>query len=599
MTLRAKRLIGIFISITMVFTILLSMSVTRSLADPTPSPTQSPTDGTVESMDNIISIDNNAKLPGETKRYSNGYDPTDNKDRVMILKIPLTLDAGYKVWGVKVSPVISDVSTYPFVVSNSTKSLKFDASTRRAYIEFKFKVDKDTTNGDYIIPFDIKYSYSNESENKSGDGTSSISVYCHVSHGKSPASTDDGGNDAGGGGGTVSDPDKPNIIIKECVPNPKEVLAGKEFTLELTLANTSKKAKASTINVSVKSEEGVILPSNGSVSQFIDSLAKDSETKLEYKLITRGDTTAKVQPLSINITYKDSDGNPLEASDSITIPIKQEIRIKLDEPQLGNPIYANEITEVSMNVYNMGKSTVNNVLATVEGTGFAPGASYFGGNLEPGQKITVSLEITPVMEGGDTDPLLEESVPDDGGDGVGIVPEIKNKLMFGAPLKLTKSDTPSEDTGSEGDGTTVDSDDVDTGDESADDASIAADSEDTTLSEPSSVPSDNTGDATGGDLVNQVLEGSPGMISGKIILTYEDDNGTQHKEEKTFSGMISEQEPDIPEDPGINGEAEDENALSWWVYLAIAVAAIIILIVVIVLVRKAKRRKAILEDEDE
>lgn len=182
------------------------------------------------------------------------------------------------------------------------------------------------------------------------------------------------------------------------------VQAGDEFVLDLGLYNTSGSHSISNIKVTVSSEDGTIIPVNSSNSFYIDKLGKKERADHAMHFSVKPAAEQKTTPLTVDMSYEDAAGNPFTSKDTISIPVMQETKLEVDDIIAPPELYAGMQSGVSVQFYNMGKTTLNNLRVTAEGDfDTTESTSYFAGNVESGKSDTYDFSFTPrkggTMEG--------------------------------------------------------------------------------------------------------------------------------------------------------------------------------------------------------
>lgn len=199
---------------------------------------------------------------------------------------------------------------------------------------------------------------------------------------------------------------RPKVIIENYSFGSTTVLSGQEFDLYLDLFNTSSEEAIKNIKVSLKADEGVFSPVDMSSSFFIERIdAQGRETKV-IRMKTKNDAQVKGYNILVTFQYEDSKGNaydaqknPFKEEESITIPVNQPVRIETGEPSFSPEIYLNQPTPVSVEFFNMGRSTVYNLMVKAEGDFQIQGSNYFVGNFEPGRSDFFETQVMPTVEG--------------------------------------------------------------------------------------------------------------------------------------------------------------------------------------------------------
>jgi uncharacterized repeat protein (TIGR01451 family) len=202
----------------------------------------------------------------------------------------------------------------------------------------------------------------------------------------------------------TSESKTPQLMVDDYSYGGTFVQAGDQFLLDLGLFNTSASHKISNIKVTVSSEDGSIIPVNSSNSFYIDSLGKKERTDYSLLLSVKPGAEQKTTPLTVDMSYEDGSGNALTSKDVISIPVMQETRLEVDDVIAPPELYTGMQSGVSVQFYNMGKTTLNNLRVTAEGNFDTPeSTSYFVGNMESGKSDSYDFTFIPrdagTMEG--------------------------------------------------------------------------------------------------------------------------------------------------------------------------------------------------------
>lgn len=199
---------------------------------------------------------------------------------------------------------------------------------------------------------------------------------------------------------------RPKVIIENYDFGGTTVLSGQEFDLALDLFNTSSDESIKNIKVSLKADDGVFSPVDMSSSFFIESIGAQERSVKVIRMKTKSDATVKAYNLLVTFQYEDSKGNaydvqknPYKEEETITIPVNQPIRIETGEVTVSPENYLNQPTPVSMEFFNMGRSTVYNLMVKAEGDFQVQGGNYFVGNFEAGRSDFFEAQVMPTVEG--------------------------------------------------------------------------------------------------------------------------------------------------------------------------------------------------------
>ncbi|SCZ77642.1 COG1361 S-layer family protein [Acidaminobacter hydrogenoformans] len=213
------------------------------------------------------------------------------------------------------------------------------------------------------------------------------------------------GSEDGGGDGVSG---RPKIIIRDYGFGGDTVLAGSEFDLELELYNTSSVEGIRNIKVTLKPEEGVFSPMDMASSFFIEAMGrKESMTKV-VRMRVKNDASVKAYGLTVTFEYEDSAGNayddqnnPYKEEEVVSIPVIQPVRLETSEIGIPWEAYVNNPIPLSFEFYNLGKSTLYNMMVKVEVEGELQiqGSNYYVGNFEAGRSDYFDTTLIPMAEG--------------------------------------------------------------------------------------------------------------------------------------------------------------------------------------------------------
>ncbi len=203
----------------------------------------------------------------------------------------------------------------------------------------------------------------------------------------------------------------PNIIIESYDFGGEFVIAGNTFPLSVKIKNTSSQAVIENLKVTINGVPGgndgtiAFSPANSSNSFFFETLGLKETAEIGLDLLAKGDASPNSYPVEIAFAYEyKANGKSYQASpvtETITIPLQQEDRLTLNEPEAPNyAVNVGEMCYISTSLVNKGKSGVYNVSAKVEGEGFEiSSGAYYIGNINSGSEEYYDAQITPTIEG--------------------------------------------------------------------------------------------------------------------------------------------------------------------------------------------------------
>jgi len=200
---------------------------------------------------------------------------------------------------------------------------------------------------------------------------------------------------AGGGAGAAR---TPQLMVDRYSYGGTSVLAGKEFELSMSFVNTSSRS-LSNIRATLSSEGGTFVPVDSSNSFFVDSVPAGGKFSRTVTLRAIPSAEQRTTAITVTMTYEDGNGE-FSAQDIISIPIMQAMRLHVDEIVPPFEVYAFTPGFSSLQFYNMGHTTLNNLMITAEGEfDVMQSNSYYVGNMQGGTSDTFSFSFIPRGEG--------------------------------------------------------------------------------------------------------------------------------------------------------------------------------------------------------
>lgn len=190
----------------------------------------------------------------------------------------------------------------------------------------------------------------------------------------------------------------PRLIIDKYSVNPEIINAGQPFTLNLSILNTSKSSTISNVKVTLSSDDGTFTTVNSN-SFYIDSIGPKSRVQKQVSFSSKSDAAPKQYMISINYEYEDEKGNPYTTKDVVGISVQQTPRLVVGDISIPPEAFIGSPLPINVSFYNMGKSTLYNLLVKLEGNFKVEGTSYYVGNFEPGKTDSFDGAVTPEAAG--------------------------------------------------------------------------------------------------------------------------------------------------------------------------------------------------------
>ncbi len=358
-----------------------------------------PKDDSKDDKDDKDDKDNGTTVPVNADHFltvgGNWVTPVANAGQPVSIVLPIVNMGKTNVTKAVVTPVLStDTATWPFEITQSGYSQTIEDlpgtdtgmsdMDRRRELTWNLQTRSDVGNGYQKISFNVRYFASDGSSQ-----TTTLDTYIQTS-GTAGVSAD----------GKAS---TPRVIVTGFETNPEVVHAGDSFMLTLHLKNTS---TATSVNnmlfefdaaVEGKDSETTyesFLPTAGSNTIFVDKMAKNGTRDIQIEMEARSDLAQKPYAIDVNMSYEDEHVNAYTNKASVSIPVKQEARIDMSQPEVTpSSIDVGSEANVMFSIYNLGKTKLYNVSVKTDSEFFS-GGDCFVGNLDSGATGSVDMYLT-------------------------------------------------------------------------------------------------------------------------------------------------------------------------------------------------------------
>lgn len=352
-----------------------------------------------DSKDDKDNKDGDTTVPVNADHFltvgGNWVTPVANAGQPVSIVLPIVNMGKTNVTKAVVTPVLStDTATWPFEITQSGYSQTIEDlpgtdtgmsdMDRRRELTWNLQTRSDVGNGYQKISFNVRYFASDGSSQ-----TTTLDTYIQTS-GTAGVSAD----------GKAS---TPRVIVTGFETNPEVVHAGDSFMLTLHLKNTS---TATSVNnmlfefdaaVEGKDSETTyesFLPTAGSNTIFVDKMAKNGTRDIQIEMEARSDLAQKPYAIDVNMSYEDEHVNAYTNKASVSIPVKQEARIDMSQPEVTpSSIDVGSEANVMFSIYNLGKTKLYNVSVKTDSE-FFTGGDCFVGNLDSGATGSVDMYLT-------------------------------------------------------------------------------------------------------------------------------------------------------------------------------------------------------------
>ena len=371
-----------------------------------------------------LAIDNKNVYEGMINSYSQGYRP-EVKDGKAIVILPLIYEGANKIVDEKitVTPDLGDPLDSPFSFSNYQMTVSLadnvvnggKAKVPSFLVRLELPLSANRINGTYPVIINTSFLVQSEGKEKPDvteqskdpeeitDESSpkeqeqvkdiieqveqTFTVYVTITDGRDPQSSE-----------SEQEPEEepeprpqPKIIMDEYKVSPQMVMAGDSFDVMVRLKNTEEDWSTYNIKVTYKGETHDILPNDKTNTFYIDEISNNKAHELNLKMRTRLDAEPRPHKILLTIEYEDSARTAYTMNEEILVEVRQPLRLEVDEVNIPSSVNAGESLPITMNIFNMGKSTLYNVRCTLEMPGVIPDGSAYLGNMEPGTSNSTEI----------------------------------------------------------------------------------------------------------------------------------------------------------------------------------------------------------------
>lgn len=232
---------------------------------------------------------------------------------------------------------------------------------------------------------------------------------------------------------------KPKLIISNYSADKDELRAGSTFNFTFDIKNTHSSVDARNIKVTITQADNIFTVNNGSNTFYITKIPAGETVQNTLELRVKADATTKAYPVDITMDYEYEGAKPNPTTGQIGETVKETINLQAVEnarPVIDNIVVGsweaaivNQPTVVTFDFLNMGKSTLNNVHASIEGDfKLSSGDMLYIGNVEAGVQEPEELEVIPLVEG-EAKGTLTVTFEDSNGDEVSIKKEFTGSIQ--------------------------------------------------------------------------------------------------------------------------------------------------------------------------
>lgn len=374
-----------------------------------------------ENKNNIeLYIDNENIYEEMEQSYSEGYVPKIIDGKAMIA-IPILCNEELKNQMLRASVKFPEEKKLPFLKKNYVKNIKIDKMIPKGkekevliyYVIFEMELKKDRINGSYPVVIALEGTTSSNDLIKKD-----IKLYVTIADGKLEIMDQPQGNSIPNEETeqTPNPPEEdsfipdveqtekkeepvfaPKVVVKSCTFSEKEIQAGQEFSVEITLLNTSKKQAAKNMTAMISGQGEFFQLLDQTDTRYIEKVAAGKTTVLTYHYRVYPSAPQAQYGLELVLDYAGEDGTAYNLTGKVNVSVIQPVKIEFDAPAFAEKLPVADVVNAEMQVMNLGRSKIYHVRAKLEADGLRPEGTIFMGDIEPGTTMEGSTSV--VIEG--------------------------------------------------------------------------------------------------------------------------------------------------------------------------------------------------------
>ncbi len=308
--------------------------------------------------------------------------------------------------------VSTELEKWPFVIQTASdvRTIPQVKAAPSAYQAFDYRMDiywdlivrPDAKTGVYPVSFHVQYYRNNALEE------TDLTTYINIEGAPGRGSLEEEKKDE-----PETKSPMPRIIVTGFKTNPEKVMAGDDFTLTITVQNTSTMTAVSNVQFDITADAvaagsgdgayAAFLPTSGSSTVYVPRIEAGQTTDISIDMTARNDLSQKPYIVKLSAEYEDAKANMYKADADVSVPIYQEARMQISNLEIAPPsAEVGSSVNIMFDINNMGRTTLYNTQVHFESETLS-GGDVFLGTLESGKTGAIDTMvdcIAPTMDDG-------------------------------------------------------------------------------------------------------------------------------------------------------------------------------------------------------
>lgn len=382
---------------------------------------------------NSISIDASHKYQGMNASFAKGYEPSIEKD-VMLLVVPFLTEENMQKNQIRVGIDFEKEENGPFYYKNYQKQIKQQDNGVYLY-QCKLRMKKDRVNGQYPLHLWAE----GKPKQQETVVRQEFTIYVEITDGNLAGDgkeDKDAPQDLAEAGGFIEEPSlsqpeenvqvvgeektsQPRLLVGQNSLQGKPIEAGSSQFWNFSIQNCSSHSSVENVKITLLTDNRDIIFEK--TAWYFDKVSVKAGMDLSQNVNIAKKAAAESVPLQFQIEYEDGKGNSYSSTETVNLWVSQPQQAELSGLTFPENVYANDTAIMAFQIQNTGLATVYNARVRLEGKGLFPRGELFLGNLEGGTSQPGELQVFVGRLDMDNQGHIIEEMGDKYGDTAGTV----------------------------------------------------------------------------------------------------------------------------------------------------------------------------------
>ena len=184
----------------------------------------------------------------------------------------------------------------------------------------------------------------------------------------------------------------PRLALEAVRPAPDPLVSGEAGLLSVTFVNTSPSQPAHNILLRFQEPKGLLIPVEGA-SAFVDQLKPGERFTWQLPLTCSPEAGPGYLQAGLVLEYEAPSGLVRTQTEPIVVEVDRPVRLAYDPPQLPAQACEGDNLAFSMQLMNLGRDEIRNVILSFDMPGLDCGGPVLVGTILPGEAGTAAANL--------------------------------------------------------------------------------------------------------------------------------------------------------------------------------------------------------------